>query len=65
MHHVFDKYDAYSGDIVTRREGAMVSWEPALPPPTRCTTLRSAAFFSWDRARKSTRGSHRAKREAA
>ncbi len=27
MHHVFDKYGPYSGDIVTRREGAMVSWE--------------------------------------
>ena len=27
MHHVFDHYGDYSGDIVTRREGAMVSWE--------------------------------------
>lgn len=27
MHHVFDGYREYSGDIVTRREGAMVSWE--------------------------------------
>ncbi len=27
MHHVFDHYDVYSGEIVTRREGAMISWE--------------------------------------
>lgn len=27
MHHVFDRYGDYSGDIVTRREGAMISWE--------------------------------------
>lgn len=27
MHHVFDRYGEYAGDIVTRRQGAMVSWE--------------------------------------
>ena len=27
MHHVFDSYRDYVGDIVTRRSGAMVSWE--------------------------------------
>ena len=27
MHHVFDRYGEYSGEIVTRRHGAMVSWE--------------------------------------
>ncbi len=27
MHHVFDHYGEYSGDITTRREGAMISWE--------------------------------------
>jgi GTP-binding protein len=27
MHHVFDRYGDYSGDITTRREGAMISWE--------------------------------------
>lgn len=27
MHHVFDHYGDYSGEIVTRREGAMISWE--------------------------------------
>ena len=27
MHHVFDRYDEYCGEIVTRREGAMVGWE--------------------------------------
>jgi GTP-binding protein len=27
MHHVFDRYKDYCGDIVSRREGAMVSWE--------------------------------------
>jgi len=28
MHHVFDHYGDYCGEIVTRREGAMISWEP-------------------------------------
>lgn len=27
MHHVFDHYGDYSGEIVTRRQGAMISWE--------------------------------------
>lgn len=27
MHHVFDHYGDYCGDIVSRREGAMISWE--------------------------------------
>ncbi len=27
MHHVFDHYGGFTGDIVTRRQGAMVSWE--------------------------------------
>ncbi len=27
MHHVFDHYGEYAGDIVTRRQGAMISWE--------------------------------------
>jgi len=27
MHHVFDHYGDYCGEIVTRREGAMISWE--------------------------------------
>ncbi|HHX29068.1 MAG: translational GTPase TypA [Bacillota bacterium] len=27
MHHVFDHYGDFSGDITTRREGAMISWE--------------------------------------
>ncbi len=27
MHHVFDRYGDYCGEIVTRREGAMISWE--------------------------------------
>lgn len=27
MHHVFDHYGDHSGEIVTRRQGAMISWE--------------------------------------
>jgi len=33
MHHVFDHYGEYCGDIVTRRQGTMVSWETGA-----CTT---------------------------
>ena len=39
MHHVFDRYDEYCGDIVTRREGAMVSWEAG---PTTTYALHNA-----------------------
>jgi GTP-binding protein len=27
MHHVFDHYGPFSGEIVTRRQGAMIAWE--------------------------------------
>ncbi len=30
MHHVFDNYRDYAGDIVTRRSGAMISWETGI-----------------------------------
>ncbi len=30
MHHVFDRYAEHSGEIVTRRAGAMITWETGL-----------------------------------
>ena len=57
VHSLFYGYEPYAGAI--RRRGQTARWSPgsrALPPPTPCSTRRSAASSSSTPASKSTRG---------
>jgi GTP-binding protein len=54
-HHVFEGYEPWAGEITTRLTGSLVADRSGRPPPTRCSTCRSAARSSSSRRPRSTR----------
>ena len=55
LHHVFDGYEPWFGELRTRPTGSSSPTAAARPRSSRCSTSRSAARCSWARARTSTR----------
>ncbi len=55
LHHVFEGYQPWPGEIKSRPNGSLVADRPARPPATRSPACRSGAFCSWAPARRSTR----------
>ena len=43
LHHVFDRWEPWAGDMRLRPTGSLVADRPARPRASRCSTCRSAA----------------------
>ena len=56
LHHVFDRWEPWAGDMRLRPTGASSPTAPARPRASRCSTCRSAGRCSSSPARTSTRG---------
>ena len=55
INQIFDGYDVWAGMIANRSTGSLVSFRPARPSPTACSTLSSAAPCWLAPARRCTR----------
>ena len=55
MHHVFEAYEPWPGELRTRPSGSLVADRRGRSPRTRCSICRSAARCSSARAPRCTR----------
>ena len=55
MHHVFEAYEPWHGELRTRPTGSLVADRSGRSPRTRCSTCRNAARCSSARAPRCTR----------
>ena len=56
VHHVFDRWEPWHGELRTRPNGSLVADRRGGSPRSRCSTCRSAARCSSGPATRSTRG---------
>ncbi len=56
LHHVFERFEPWHGELRTRPTGSLVADRAGRRPPSRCSIFRSAARCSSDPAPTSMRG---------